>query len=78
MSERYSLIAEIFPGLSTEELKEADEKLRQYLAFIVRLYERIMTDPKERERLLALTEKLRLHRMENGRTFTSEYPDTEV
>jgi hypothetical protein len=78
MPERYSLLTEIFPGLSPEELEEADEKLRRYLVFIVRLHERIMADPKERERFLALTEKLRLHRMEAGRTFTSEYIDTEA
>lgn len=71
-------IRDLFPALRPEEEKEAEENLRRYLAFIVRLYDRIAADPKEHERLKALTEEYRLRTMEAGRYFTSNHNDTST
>ena len=75
MPEKPSLIAAIFPGLSPEELEEADEILRRYFAFIIRLHNRILEE--EKERSLPLTDDERASRIGPGRTFTNQY-DTSV
>jgi hypothetical protein len=78
MSKTLITIKDLFPDLAPEEEKTAEESLRRYLAFIVRLYDRIASDPHERERLQALTEEYRLRTMETGRTFTSNHNDTDT
>ena len=78
MSKTPITIKDLFPDLTPEKEKEAEENLRRYFAFIARLYDRIASDPHERERLQALTEEYRLRRMEAGRSFTSTHSDTET
>lgn len=68
----------LFPGLAPEEEDEARHALRRYLSFIVRLHNRIASDPAERERLAALTAKLQAGSMDSGRTFTNQIEDTDV
>lgn len=78
MSKVPTTIKDLFPDLPFEKEKEAEENLRHYLAFIVRLYDRIASEPKEQKRLKALTEEHRLRTMEIGRTFTSNHNDTDT
>ncbi len=78
MSKPPTTIKDLFPDLSPEDEKEAEENLRRYFAFIVRLYDRIVSDPHELERLKALTRTMRGHSMGVGRSFTSQTQDTEV
>jgi len=78
MPKPLTTIKDLFPGLSPEELEEAEENLRRYFAFVARLYDRIASDPLELERLRALTEEYRLRRMETGRSFTSNHNDTST
>lgn len=68
----------LFPGLTPEGEKEARHALRRYLSFILRLHARIAADPGERERLAALTTPTSAGSMDTGRTFTNQYPDTDV
>ena len=49
-------LQECFPELSTEELDEAEENFRQYVALTVRMYARIQADPESRKRFEALTD----------------------
>jgi 3-methyladenine DNA glycosylase/8-oxoguanine DNA glycosylase len=76
MAERDSQIAELFPGLSEEERKEADEKLRRYFDFIFRLHDRLASLEKEAD-FGALTEEDEIPNIGDGRTFTNQYGDTE-
>jgi hypothetical protein len=48
-------IRDLYPTLTEAELKEADENLERYLAFALRLYERIQADPEAYARFKALT-----------------------
>ncbi len=41
MDKRPPTIAELFPNLTPEELKEAEENLDQYLKLVLRIFERI-------------------------------------
>jgi hypothetical protein len=68
----------LFPGLAPEERDEARHALRRYLSFILRLHARIASNPAERKRLAALTAHYRQSSMDTGRTFTSQYNDTDV
>jgi hypothetical protein len=77
MSEKQSAIPILFPDLSPEELKEADEVLRRYFAFIIRLYNRINTNQKQ-EQADFLTEEQVSGNKDTGRTFTSKYDDTNI
>ena len=78
MQKQETTIEKLFPGLRPEELDEARHALRWYLSFIVRLQGRIASDPRERERLAALTRKLCVSSMGEGRSFTSQNQDTDV
>jgi len=78
MQNQKATIEELFPGLNPEEHDEARHALRRYLSFIVRLHGRIASDPRERERLAALTRKMRDRSMGEGRSFTSQNQDTDV
>ena len=61
----------LYPKLNDDELKEAAENLRRYLALAVQVYNRICTDPKAHKRLNALLRKQRMLRSQNGRTYNS-------
>jgi hypothetical protein len=48
-------IKDLYPNLSEEELRIAEENLDQYLEVVLRIYERILSDPEaysKMERLL--------------------------
>ena len=38
-------INDLYPNLSEEKLQVAEENLNQYLEVVLRIYERILTDP---------------------------------
>ena len=78
MQSQQTTLEILFPGLSPEEAEEARHALRRYLAFIMRLYGRIVADRGERERFAALTAPDSAGSMDLGRTFTSQIPDTDV
>jgi hypothetical protein len=50
-------IAELYPDLTEQELKEADTKLEQYLLLVLQIYERLSVDPESYARFCALTAK---------------------
>jgi hypothetical protein len=48
-------IRSLYPELTDEECREAEENLDRYIDLILRMYERIRNDPKEYARFKALT-----------------------
>jgi hypothetical protein len=48
-------IRDLYPHLSDEDLKDADENLSRYIELTVRIYERIRNDPEAYARFKALT-----------------------
>ena len=48
-------IRDLYPRLNEEELKEAEENLKQYVELELRVYERILADPEAYARFKALT-----------------------
>ena len=48
-------IRDLYPGLSDEQLKEAEENLERYLELALRMYDRIRSDPEAYSRFRALT-----------------------
>ena len=48
-------IRELYPDLSDEQLKEAEENLERYLELALRIYERIRSDPEAYSQFRALT-----------------------
>lgn len=67
--------ATLFPGLSPEELRNAEEIFRRYFLFIARLCDRIAA---EDQNLPALTEGQYAGSMDTGRTFINQRSDTDV
>ena len=49
-------LQECFPELSTDELDEAEENFRQYVALTTRMYTRIKGDPESYQQFKALTD----------------------
>lgn len=76
MSEKPKTISILFPDLSPEELKEADEAFRRYFAFIIRLYNRL--ESKRKEAAGPSTKAASGGKKEPGRTFIKEYDDTNI
>lgn len=52
-------IDELYPQLSDEERREAQENLDRYIRLVVRMYERICTNPEAYARFKALTDPVR-------------------
>ncbi len=52
-------IRDLFPDLDDDALRVAEERFDDYIAFTVRLYERIAADPDAYARFKALTESRR-------------------
>jgi hypothetical protein len=50
-------IRDLYPHLSEEKLKEAEENLDRYLVLSIRIYERIQSDPEAYAQFKALTAK---------------------
>jgi len=48
-------IRDLYPGLSDEQLKEAEENLGRYLELALRIYDRIRSDPEAYSQFRALT-----------------------
>lgn len=48
-------IRSLYPHLDAEQLEESEENLERYLAFALRLYERIEIDPEAYAKFKALT-----------------------
>ena len=55
--ERFALLRQMLPGCTEKELEIADQRLMDYLAFTVRMYDRIRADPVEYERIKTLMEQ---------------------
>ena len=54
-AEKESTIRDLFPDLDEAQLREADGRVRDYLAFTVRMYDRIRSDPEAYARFKVLT-----------------------
>src|SRR5690349_3957922 len=67
MTSRNSKV-EIFTHASPHEQDEALENLRRYLQVVVRIYDSIQRDPELYKRLQALTEAIRIHRIDEERS----------
>jgi hypothetical protein len=52
-------IRDLYPDFSEKELAAAEDNLERYLALVLRIYERVQTDPESYARFRALTEKIR-------------------
>ena len=63
-------IRDLYPRLNDEDLKEAEENLKQYVELELRVYERIFADPEAYARFKALTASRTQSSMEGkGRAF---------
>lgn len=58
----------LFPEFADEKLRDAKERLDDYLAFVVRLYERIRTDPEAYARFKSLTAEQYRHSIKDKRS----------
>lgn len=54
-------LADLYPSLTSEELKEAEENLTRYLELCWQIFLRIQNDPVEYARFKALTAKYKPH-----------------
>ena len=52
-------IRDLYPHLSEEQLKEAEENLERYLELLLRVFERFQADPKAYADFKALTDSTR-------------------
>lgn len=50
-------IKDLYPDFTDEQLREAEEKLEQYLVLALRIYERICANPEAYGKFRRLTEK---------------------
>jgi hypothetical protein len=50
-------IADLYPHLGDQELKDAEENLNRYLESAIRMYERIRQNPEEYTRFKTLTSR---------------------
>jgi hypothetical protein len=73
-NERPPTLQQLYPGLTEEQLKEAEQSLRLYLDLALRIYERVRNDPTEYRRFQALTEPLVTSKLDDDRR--SEVQDT--
>lgn len=72
-------IQDLYPNLPPEKQQEVEEFFDRYLDFVLRTYERIKSDPQLYEEFLSLTGYTPSRTMDSkGRSFTSEYGDTDV
>jgi len=56
VSEPAITIRDLYPHLSEERLKETEESIEQYIELILRIYERVKSDPQAYADFKALTE----------------------
>ena len=63
-------IRDLYPRLTDEELREAEENMEKYLELELRMYERIFADPEAYARFKRLTAAPRRHTVQDkGRAF---------
>jgi len=55
--DKNSDIRSLYPYLSDTQLREAEENLEQYLLLVLRIYERILSEPESYARFRRLTKK---------------------
>ena len=55
LKDREITIRDLYPHLTDEELREAEENMEKYLELELRMYERIFADPEAYARFKALT-----------------------
>ena len=55
-------LRKLYPNLSDEELLEAEENLKGYLEVVLRIYERIRSDPEEYARFKKLVAERKLQK----------------
>ena len=68
--DREITIRDLYPHLTDEELREAEENMEKYLELELRMYERIFADPEAYARFKALTASRTQSSMEGkGRAF---------
>lgn len=63
--DREITIRDLYPNLSEEQLREAEEVLDRYIELAVRMFKRIKADPKAYARFIALTDKKRASTIDN-------------
>jgi len=56
MDKQPPTVRSLYPDLNAEQLREAEDNLEQYLLLVLRIYERIRSDPKSYTRFRRLTE----------------------
>ncbi len=66
-------IKELFPELTDEERKEAEENLKRYLEVTLRIYDRITNDPAEYAKLVTLLRKRRKQKRKNEKRRSLAY-----
>jgi hypothetical protein len=64
-------LRQLYPHLSDSQLEEANENLREYVAFALRVFERLEVDSDAWERFEALTASRRKPRMNNERPLSN-------
>ena len=52
-------IRDLYPDFTAEQLAVAEDNIEQYLTLVLRIYERIQSEPESYARFRALTEKIR-------------------
>jgi hypothetical protein len=78
MQTQKTTIEKLFPNHSPGERKEIEAAFDRYLDLVELVYEDIKAVPELYDQLRALTAKRQAGSMDPGRTFTSEYHDTDV
>ena len=72
--DRDLFIRDLYPRLNDEDLKEAEENLKQYVELELRVYERILADPVAYTRFKRLTAAPRRHTVQDkGRAFLNNH-----
>lgn len=61
---RFQALAEAFPSIPDDALEEAEASIDRYLAIVLRIYDRICSDPAEHSALIELTAAWRRAEME--------------
>lgn len=53
--DRQPTVGDLYPDITANELSTAEDNLKRYLSVVLRIWERIRTDPEEYARFKALT-----------------------
>ena len=58
-SEKVPTLKEMYPDKTEEELADIEDRVKRYMALVIRVYNRISADPNEYARWRALTKSRR-------------------